>query len=192
MRRSLPSLLLAAFAVSLASCGKSDAEYHRLLEENERLRMEIEQFKLKLSDKAPDKATDVRSEKPDLDLNIIELWTQRFDDTNAYRAKQMLSDKVIRLTGLIQVVPHNASEAGIVLTGASKRYQNMRLTVNFDSAYAAKVRDGMASLDPGMTITVQGKFLFERMGMTAAEFVDRATGKALTSDDLAALARKTR
>ncbi len=185
LQRELSHRLLAVLlAGALSSCGKSEAEYQRLLEENERLKMDIEQMKLKLSDKAPGKQTDVRSDQPDLDLNIVDLWSQRFEDT-PYRSKQKLSDKVIRLTAIIE----NVSDTAITLTGASKRFQNIHMTANLESTYATKVQEGLTAIERGMTVTLQGRFLYERMGLSAAEFVDKATGRTLNSEDLAALAR---
>ena len=156
----------------------------KLAAENEYLRGEVERLsKRDSSEKGDPKATTPTGDGPDLTLTVVDLFSQRFDD-NEFRAKQRLSNKVIRLSGGVDAV----SADGIGIGGVSKRFGNVRIGVNLTSGYAMRIRDGLAALERGTIVTVQGKFLYDRMALSDALFVDASTGRPLYSDDLLALA----
>ena len=67
-----------------------------------------------------------------------------------------------------------------------EKSRNVRVTAHLEKGYAAQIREGLGSLEEGMTITVQGKFLYDRMELEDATIVDKATGAVLTGDQLKA------
>ena len=182
--RAARALLLLVALAALPACRRSEAEYQRLVSENQHLKREIERLMHRDTDeKAGVKSGEPGKEAPDLTLTIVDLWSQRFDD-NGFRARQRLANKTIRITGSVQGV---AAES-FGLAGVSKRFGNVRLGVNLVSGYAVRIRDGIAALDQGTVVTVQGKFIYERMALSDALFVDGTTGQVLYSDDLLSLA----
>ncbi len=176
-------LLLVALAV-LPGCRRTEAEYQKLAAENEYLRGEVERLnKRDSSEKGDPKVTTPTGDGPDLTLTVVDLFSQRFDD-NEFRAKQRLSNKVIRLSGGVDAV----SGDGIMIGGTSKRFGSVRIGVNLTSGYALRIKEGLAALERGTIVTVQGKFLYDRMSLSDALFVDASTGRPLYSDDLLSLA----
>jgi hypothetical protein len=172
---------------ALPGCRRTEAEYQKLAAENEYLRGEVERLnKRDFTEKGDPKAASPNGDGPDLTLTVVDLFSQRFDD-NEFRAKQRLANKVIRLSGGVDAV----SADGIGIAGVSKRFGNVRIGVNLTSGYAMRIRDGLAALERGTIVTVQGKFLYDRMTLSDALFVDASTGRALYSDDLLALAAGT-
>lgn len=165
----------------LGGCDRNASEVSTLRAENDRLRAELAQLRRK-----PGGAKESESQpgKPDMILGINELWTQRFED-NEFRAKQRLTDKIIRVTGLVDGV----SGGTISLFGAGKSGRSVRMGVRLDPAYADRIQGGLASLEKGSSVTVQGKFAFERMGLEESTFVDKATGKTLSPEEMLALAQ---
>ena len=176
--RLIPHLVVAAlFSITLTGCWRSEAEYQRLVDENKHLKTEL--------DKAlhPDSATkpaEGQASEASLNVDINELWSQRFED-NEFRAKQRLSDKIIRLTGTVDDVTSNS----ITLFGSGKKFSNVRMTVSLNEAHANKVRDGLAMIGNGVTVTVQGKFAYDLMRLNDAVFVDRESGRVLSVQDVA-------
>ena len=172
------AVLAAAFALS--GCDQGAAEIAALKEENEHLRSELAQLRNKANGV---KEAETPTGKADLTLGINELWTQRFEG-NEFRAKQRLSDKTIRVTGLVDSISGNT----VLLYGTGSAARSVRMSVNLSSAYAAKIQDGLAELEKGLTVTMQGKLAYERMGLDESVFVDKATGKTLFDAEVRALA----
>lgn len=180
--RTLRILLAAAVLSGATGCRRTEAEYQKLVQENAHLRSEIERLSRKtVEEKAEEKAGLVLGE-PDLASTIVDIWSQRFDD-NEFRSRQRLSDKIIRVTGAVDGVAADS----ISLAGASKRFGNVRMGVHLASGYALRIRDGLSALERGSTVTVQGRFNYERMILSEAMFVEQVSGRALYSDDLLAL-----
>jgi hypothetical protein len=178
-------LAVVAWFTLLSGCGRKENEYQKLLHENEQLKAEVEKGKQASPDSKAGKGD--TATPADLDADINALWTQRFDD-NEFRSRQRLADKTIRLTGTVDSV----TESSISMIGDSKRFGSVRMTVNFNPSYASKSRAGLASLERGLEVTVQGKFVYERTSLIEATFVDRKSGKMLSSADIATLARERR
>lgn len=175
--------LLFAFVISVtAGCNRESAQLSALREENERLKRALEQAR---SSAPPLQAVDGGlAPKADLDLSIAELWSQRFEDT-PFRAKQRLDQKLIRVTALVESV----SDRNVTLSGTGTRFGSVNLLIQLDDAYIKQILDGLASLQKGAQVTVQGRFLFEKMWLDSAVFVDRKTGKLLLSKDLVDMPR---
>lgn len=173
------TLLVLALAI-LPGCRRTEAEYQKLLEENLHLRGEVERLSRLESGEKPEAK---KGDNPDLTLAVVDLWSQRFDD-NEFRAKQRLSNKIVRLSGAVESVAADA----VAIGGVSKRFGNVRIAANLTNGYAIRIREGLAALERGTKVTVQGKFLYDRMALSEALFVDTATGRTLYSDDLLALA----
>jgi hypothetical protein len=119
----------------------------------------------------------------DLDLSIAELWTQRFED-NQFRAKQRLDRKQIRVTGMIESV----FERSVTIFGTGTRFGSVSILVQLDENYAGQIAEGLAALQKGATITVQGRFVYDKMWLQDAAIVERQTGKRLSSKDLVGMA----
>lgn len=180
--RHVRVLLAIALLATACGCRRTEAEYQKLVEENTFLRAEIERLKRRgAEEKAEEKQGTVLGE-PDLALTLLDLWSQRFDD-NEFRARQRLSGKVIRLTGAVDAV----SADSIQLAAESKRFGGVRMGVNISPGYALRIDKGLAALERGTIVTVQGRFNYERMILTEAMFVDQVGGRTLYSDDLLAL-----
>lgn len=187
LRNFSAPLSLGVLVLLASGCNRNSAEVQKLFAENQQLRTELERVKHSMAEPSATAADSSNIAAPDLDLPINELWTQRFQD-NEFRARQRLADKIVRLTGIVD----NISADSISLFGTSKRFGNVRMTVNLNSGYAAKIRTGLASLERDIPVTVQGKFVYERMCLSDATFVDPNTGKSMTSEEIAELARKGR
>ena len=172
---------VAAFIFTLPGCDRSAPQVAALKAENEKLKAELAQLKPK-----PNGTKEGASQpgKADLVLDINELWSQRFED-NEFRAKQRLSGKTIRVTGLVEGVNGHT----ISVFGAGKVSRSVRLSVSLESTHATKMQEGLASLETGAPVTVQGKFAFDRMGLDDSLFVDKATGRTLSADEVLALAQ---
>ena len=166
-------------AISLCGCDQNAAELAALKADNAHLREELAQLRGKASG---GKETDPDSGKPDLTLTVGELWSQRFEDSE-FRSKQRLSGKTMRVTGLVE----NVMGGSVALYGAGKTSRSVKMSVNLNSAYAAKIQVGLAELQKGITVTVQGKFAYERMGLDESVFVDKGTGKTLSDAEIRVL-----
>ncbi len=115
----------------------------------------------------------------DLDFTIAELWSQRFED-NQFRARQRLDQKQLRVTGLVESV----SERSVTLFGTGTRFGSVSVFVQLEEAYIKQIAEGLGSLKKGASVTVQGQFLFDKMWLEGAFFVDRETGKRLASKEV--------
>jgi hypothetical protein len=166
-------LALGAAGLALTSCGRSEADYQKLLEENEELKAEIAKLTAANATKGGADGT-VPAQGADVDVNIDELWAERFDD-NEFRSRQRLADKVIRVTGKVD----SLSENSLTLLGTATRFGNIRMRVNLKKDYAAHVGTELASLEVGSVVTVQGTFQFDRIWLTDAVFVDERSGEVL-------------
>ncbi len=160
----------------LSGCRRSEAEYQKLLVENEHLKAQLASLSAAASGTGQGSS---QPGEPDLKLEIDELWAQRFDD-NDYRAKQRLLKKTLRVTGLVE----NVTDSSITIYGRNKQFGSVRMNVNLDAAHALRIRNGLATLEKGVTITAQGNFLYDRMWLDNAFLVDKDSGKPLTTDDL--------
>jgi hypothetical protein len=160
---------------TLAGCNQSSARIRALEAENEQLKAELEGVRKKLGDSSTISA----SKDANLDVSLKELWTQRFED-NQFRAKQRLDQKQIRVTGTIDGVTGRS----VTLVDSGLRFGSISLLVQLDDDFLKQNFDTLASLQKGTELTVQGRFLFDKMWLDSAMFVDRKTGKPLTSKDL--------
>jgi hypothetical protein len=176
------ALLAVALLVGASGCRRTEAEYQKLVEENTYLRNEVERLKRRGAEEKVEEKEGQLVGAPDLAATIVDLWSQRFDD-NEFRARQRLSGKVIRLTGAVDAVSADA----IGIAGESKRFGGVRMGVNLSAGYALRVAQGLAALERGALVTVQGKFNYERMILVDATFVDQVSGRTLYSDDLLSL-----
>ena len=184
MNFSLPIVRCTAAAVlvfTLPGCDRSAAQIAVLKAENERLKAELAQLRPKPNGS---KEGENQPGKADLILDISELWSQRFED-NEFRAKQRLSGKTIRVTGLVDGVNGQT----ISMFGVGKVSRSVRMSANLESTHAAKIQEGLASLEKGATVTVQGKFAFDRMGLDDSTFADKETGRTLTPAEILTLAQ---
>ncbi len=179
---ALRVLFGVAVLAATAGCRRTEAEYQQLVEENSYLRGEIERLSRRGSEEKAEEKEGQLAGTPDLAATIVDLWSQRFDD-NEFRSRQRLSNKVIRLTGAVDAV--DADSIGVA--GTSKRFGNVRMGVNLASGYALRISQGLAALERGSLVTVQGKFNYERMILTDAMFVDQVSGRTLYADDLLSL-----
>jgi hypothetical protein len=179
--RLIPRAAAILALAALSGCGRSEAEYQKLLVENQQLKAELEKSSRLGGGKGAGEAG-ARADAPDLDLAINELLAQRFDDTE-FRARNRLADKIIRVTGSVESV----LATSVILYGTSKRFGTARLTINLNGPYAGRVKAGLVSLEKGAAVTVQGRFVYDRMWLNDAVFVDKATGRTLFSDELSAL-----
>ena len=160
----------------LAGCGQNAAELAALKAENERLRAELANARrISGGEKEPVSA----SGSPDQILSINELWRQRFED-NDFRSKLRLTDKTLRVTGILDDI----SRESVSIYGVGK--SRIRVSVNLDKNYAARIQTGLASLEKGVTVTVQGKFAFDRMELNESTIVDAASGTPMTTEQLQA------
>ncbi len=164
-----------ALACMFAGCDPHANEMAALKVENEHLRTEIANLRRKASGAKDEEPV---SGKPDLILGINELWTQRFED-NEFRAKQRLAGKTLRVTGVLDGI----SGDNLSLYGVGKA-RSARIGVNLEKSYAMKVQGGLAALEKGVTLTVQGKFAYDRMELNDSVVVDKASGAQLTSEQL--------
>jgi hypothetical protein len=181
--RTAPVLLALLVCGTFSGCRRTEAEYQRLVAENAQLRSEIERLTRKGIEQKAEEKGGASVGEPDLAATIVDLWGQRFDDINEFRARSRLSGKTIRVTGAAEV----QSADSIALTGESKRFGVVRMTVNLSPGYATRIDKGLAALERGTLVTVQGKFSYERNILTEATFVEPAGGRILYTDDLLAL-----
>ena len=177
MRNASTAVAMFFVATLLSACGRSEKEYQKLVEENARLKAQLERLAVP-SDKDPATPSDA----PDLNLAMAELWDKRFEDINDFRARKLLSNKTMRISGKVESV----TDESISIYGSSKRFGTLRMAVKLMPGYAGKVRNGLALLEKGATVFVQGKFVYERMGIDDAVFVNPETGKTLYSENLSA------
>ncbi len=170
---------LAAMALLpvLAGCDRHAAELATLKSENERLKTELAKLR-QGSDGA--KEPGAAAGKPDLTLTLIELWTQRFEE-NEFRAQQRLAGKLMRVTGTLDEV---ASDRLSLHEPGQAR--NVRMTINLEKQYAARVQQGLGALEKGAMLTVQGKFSYDRMELSDATIVDKTSGAPMTTQQLQA------
>lgn len=164
-------------AASLCACDRHAAELAALKADNEHLKAELAQLR-----KANGKETETETGKPDLILSINDLWTQRFEDI-AFRSKQRLSGKLIRVTGYVD----NVGGSSVALYGIGKSSRGVRMSANLNGGYAAKIAEGLGELQKGIVVTMQGKFAYERMVLDDSVFVDKTTGKALSDAEIRVL-----
>jgi hypothetical protein len=162
-------------ATLLSGCGHSEKEYQKLVEENARLKAQVERLMGSSS-----KESRTPADTPDLILSMSELWEKRFDDSD-FRAKNLLADKTMRISGKVESVTDDA----VSIYSASKRFGTIRMGIKLMPGYAVRVRTGLALLEKGATVTVQGKFVYDSMGIDDAVFVNPESGKTLYSDNLA-------
>ena len=176
-------LMFTTCALFTTSCGRSETEYQALLAENARLQMELDKTKAREVESSGHRRSSA-ADAPDLNLAILELWNMRFNDSS-YRAKRVLADKTIRVTGNVGDI----SEDSISLLERDKGFQ---VTVYFNKTYATQIKEGLASLEPGVAVTVQGKFIFERTQLDEAVFVERKSGRTLSSEEISTAAAEAR
>lgn len=169
------SVIALALAVAMSGCDRNAAQLTTLKEENKRLRTEIANLRRKVSG---EKESEPTTGKPDMILGMNELWSQRFEG-NEIRAKQVLADKLLRVTGVLDAV----SDRSISIYGLGKA-RNVRVIVNFEKGYASRIQEGLAVLEQGATITVQGRFAYNRMELNDATIVDKYTGALVTAEQL--------
>ncbi len=174
-------ITLALLVATVAGCDRNSAELAALREENERLRKALDQERNVLPPKSEENSAVVP--KADLDLPIAELWAQRFED-NQFRSKQRLDQKQIRVTGRVESV----FERSVTIFGTGTRFGSVSLLAQLDEAYIAQISDGLAALQKGTAVTIQGRFVYDKMWLQEAVLVDRETGKRLVSQDLMTLA----
>ncbi len=180
--RAARALLAILLITTLPACRRTEAEYQKLVDENAYLRAEIERLNRRGAEEKAEEKDGAAPGTPDLVATIVDLWSQRFDD-NEFRSRQRLSGKLIRVTGAVDAVAADS----IGVAGVSKRFGNVRITVHLADNYALRIRDGLAALERGSAVTVQGKFNYERMILTDSVFVDQVGGRTLYSDDLLSL-----
>lgn len=171
-------VVMLGLTLVVGGCDQKAAEIAALKAENERLRSELANLR---SEASGVKKPETASGKPDMILTFNELYSQRFDD-NEFRARQRLSGKTLRVTGIADGV----SGESLTIYGVGKS-RNVRMTVNLEKSHAAKIQDGLAALEKGVTLTVQGKFGFDRMELLEASIVDNASGNPMTTEQLQAL-----
>ena len=169
--------VFAALSVAsvVTACDRNAAELASLKVDNERLRAELANLRRK---GGGEKDSESATGKADQVLNVNELWSQRFEDSG-FRARQKLSDKTLRVTGILDGVAQDS--LSIYGVGVAR---NAQVTVNLDKNYAARIQAGLAALEKGVTITVQGKFMFDRMELKDATVVDKISGVPLTTKEL--------
>jgi hypothetical protein len=180
-------LALGVIGLAFTSCGRSEAEYQKILAENQRLKAELATLTPPASQTVAAGEAPSPAPEPDLDVTIDELWAQRFDD-NEFRSRQRLAGKTIRVAGLVDSV----SDDSILLLGTTERFGNVRMKVNLNSTYLGRTRAGIASLEGGLPVTVQGTFLYDRTWLTDAVVVDRNTGQTLSSSEILSLISRAR
>lgn len=167
-------------ALALSGCDQNAAEIEALKADNERLRTELALLRNRTNGV---QETEMQAGKADLVLGINALWSQRFEDSSEFRAKQRLAGKTIRVTGVLD----NLSANAVSLSGVGTVSRSVRMSANLDPAYAIRVQEGLAALEKGATVTMQGKFAYDRMGLDESVFVDKATGATLFDAELKAL-----
>lgn len=159
-------------AGGMTACDRSAARVRKLEHENERLRAELRELK-EGSPARPDKLghSEPAPDRADLDVTIDELWAQRFED-NKFRAKQRLDGKRIRVTGAVSGV----SAGSFSLLGRNTRFGTVEMKVQMADRQSPELHRRMAELETGTEVTVEGNFLFDRMWLVEAAFVN--TGRA--------------
>ena len=158
----------------VTGCDRNAAELASVKADNERLRAELANLRRK---GGGEKDSEPASGKPEQILDVSELWSQRFEE-GGFRARQKLSDKALRVTGILDGISQDS--LSIYGVGVARN----SLTVSLDKNYAARIQTGLAALEKGVTITVQGKFLFDRYELKDAVVVDKVSGTPLTTKDL--------
>lgn len=173
-RLFLNCVFFVAFAAFFTGCDPHSAEMAALKAENDRLRAEL----ANLRGKSNGTIAELTGGKPDLILEFNDLWNQRFED-NEFRARQRLSDKVLRVTGILDGI----SGENLLLYGLGKP-KNVRISVNLEKGYASKIKDGLAALERGVTLTVQGRFAYDRMELNDSMIVDKVSGAPQGTEEI--------
>ena len=173
-RLFLNCVFFVAFAAFFTGCDPHSAEMAALKAENDRLRAEL----ANLRGKSNGTIAELTGGKPDLILEFNDLWNQRFED-NEFRARQRLSDKVLRVTGILDGI----SGENLLLYGLGKP-KNVRISVNLEKGYASKIKDGLAALERGVTLTVQGIFAYDRMELNDSMIVDKVSGAPQGTEEI--------
>lgn len=182
IKNMIPSLLLSALlSCAFSACHRNSAELQALREENERLKKALLEARGETVTAEAGAKSTAPAEEADLDLSISELWTQRFGDTH-FRAKQRLDQKQVRVTGMVESV----TDRTVTLFGTGTRVGSVSLLVQLDEPYLKDIGEGLLELEKGALVTVQGRFVFDKMWLQDAGFVDRKTGKRLLSKELMA------
>lgn len=177
-QRSFLGLTTLALVFAAGGCDRKAGELAALKADNEHLRAELAHLREQAEG---GKKTEAAPGKPDMILNFNDLYRQRFDD-NEFRARQRLSGKTLRVTGIMD----GMSGESLTLYGVGKS-RNVRMTVNLERSHAAKIQDGLAALEKGVTLTVEGKFGFDRMELLEAAIVDSTSGTPMTTEQLQSL-----
>ena len=173
-RLFLNCVFFVAFAAFFTGCDPHSAEMAALKAENDRLRAEL----ANLRGKSNGTIAELTGGKLDLILEFNDLWNQRFED-NEFRARQRLSDKVLRVTGILDGI----SGENLLLYGLGKP-KNVRISVNLEKGYASKIKDGLAALERGVTLTVQGRFAYDRMELNDSMIVDKVSGAPQGTEEI--------
>ena len=171
------AFVLAILFLPMAGCDRE--KIHALEAENAELRAELA---IEHKKHSGGENTSV-AENVTLDLSLKDLWSQRFEDSTEFRARQRLNQKEIRVTGLVQSV----DEHSVTLFDTGARFGAVSLVAQVDDNFLTQNAEGLASLKKGATVTVQGRFAFDKMRLEGAVFVDRKSGKLLSSKDLISL-----
>ena len=74
----------------------------------------------------------------------------------------------------------------VALSGGVTRFGVVNLLAQLDDVYARQVQQGLASLEKGRSLTVVGRFVFDKMWLVDAILVDSKTGKPLSPEEIAA------
>lgn len=162
----------------VGGCDQKAGEIAALKAENDRLRNEIATLR---GEPGGVKKPETVPGKPDMTLAFNDLYMQRFDD-NEFRARQRLAGKTLRVTGIMD----GMSGESLTIYGLGKS-RNVHMTVILEKSYAPKIQNGLAALEKGVTLTVQGKFGFDRMELLDATIMDNASGIPMTTEQLQAL-----
>lgn len=173
-RRWLMGMMLAALMAG--GCSRESAELRELRAENDRLKTALLDAQRTAAGLHDGSDTPVAH----LDLSIAELWSERFED-NQFRSRHRLDQKQIRVTGLVDKV----SERGVSIFADGTRFGSVTLLAQLDEEYVRQAEEGLAALRKGTEITVQGRFIYDKMGLQEAAIVSRKTGWRLTAKDLA-------
>jgi len=178
--------LASVVSLSLVGCNRDSEKVRALQAENERLSKAL--AAIQAGSVGAGRENLASDGKADLNLSITQLWKQRFEDDNPFRARQRLDQKRIRVTGDVS----NISERTVTLSGTGTRLGSVNLHAQLDDAFLKQFMNALASLQKGMSVTIQGRFVFDKMTLEDAIFVDPISGKPLTSSDFAELSKSER
>lgn len=168
---------LCIFCALFSSCRPDADQIRALQDENARLKKALEEARGQVKTGLPSAPA-----QADLNLTLKELWSQRFED-NQFRAKQRLDQKQLRVTGLLESV----SDHSVTLFATGTPFGSVSLLAQLEDNYIKQISDGLANLEKGAQVTLQGRFLFDKMTLDGAVFVDRGTGKPLDSRELTSI-----